>query len=173
MTCNNCGYDVGNAKKCKYCGTTIDYTEEENTPIEYEQVTYEPIKSRTSYFKGIIGGILGGIVGSIPMYLLRTVGFMSSITSYLIAMASFYGYRLFHGREDDNLYKIISIITYSIVLSYYFVVIPFLSVKLSLSLNIDINIASYYVNYLKTSMIDIFVSFIFTYLGVKSAMQKL
>lgn len=82
------------------------------------------------YLKGIIGAILGGLIATIPWVLLYLYGnMMSSVLAIIIAAGEFYGYKIFKGKIDKNLPKIIMIIAIALVTIFTFLVIPIIILK--------------------------------------------
>jgi hypothetical protein len=93
VNCVHCGKrtdDVAIFREaaCPVCSGCVRAIEEDN-----RSYTSSPI----SYITGIIGAVVGALIGAIPWVIISYFGWVLSILASLIALCSFYGYKLFRG----------------------------------------------------------------------------
>lgn len=75
-------------------------------------ISYGNINRNKSYAIGILGALLGGLVCSLPyLFLMNFIGIYSSLLFSLVTYGVIKGYRLFNGRIDNNMRKIVIIVT--------------------------------------------------------------
>lgn len=123
---------------------------------------------KENYISGIIGAVIGGMIAAIPWIVAYVYGGMIlSILAALIAAGEFYGYKIFKGKINKHLPKIIMILAIIIVTITTLLIIPGLLIQKE-GINVSFsNIQRLYQNEnFSTAIIkDYVISVIFTVLG--------
>ena len=128
MTCKKCGEALTEgAAVCSFCGEPVTA---ENT-IPTDPTTPETTETPTPELKpektvpGIIGAIVGALIGGASIVLLSQLGYIASISGFLIAFLALKGYEWMAGR----------LTTKGIVLSIVLcLVVPMLSYLMSIAI---------------------------------------
>ena len=104
MTCPNCGEVLSeNATFCANCGTKlISEPNTQNSEIPTTE-TYAPTKEAPAQkpenvLTGIVGALLGAAIGAGAIILLSRLGFVASISGFILAVCTLKGYELLAGR---------------------------------------------------------------------------
>ena len=111
MNCKNCGAELTEgAAFCKYCGSSIEAEipaqPETLPPVEAAEVLDAPQaaipqekpQKPENVITGMIGAIAGALLGGVSIILLDQLGFVASISGFLIAFLSLKGYEWLGGR---------------------------------------------------------------------------
>ena len=125
---------------------------------------------------GILGAFIGGLVGCIPWIIAYIyLGMMLSVLAAIVAYCALYGYNLFKGGQNENLPKIITIVSILCVGITTLVIIPALLIyKATGSFAINQLIAIYEdQSIFWLFMKDLLIALIFTGLGIKGTITKL
>lgn len=94
MNCNNCGNLIEEGlTSCPFCGQPIS---EEPVVQPAQSTTIAPKKE--NMITGIVGAILGAALGAVVIILLGQMGFIASISGWILAVCTFKGYELFGHR---------------------------------------------------------------------------
>ncbi len=127
------------------------------------------------YISGLIGGIVGGFIASLPWILMYVYGnFLLSLLATLIAFGIAYGYKLCKGPMTKKYPSIITILALFIVIVVTLLIIPLIELyKEGYFANFR-NLQLLYQNgeFVKSIMIDLAISVIFTFLGISSVVNK-
>lgn len=102
MICRKCGAELAeNAAFCNYCGQPVAENaaapEAVETPAAPEAPQLKPQKPE-NVIAGMVGAIVGALIGGASIVLLDQVGFVASISGFLIAFLSLKGYEWLGGR---------------------------------------------------------------------------
>lgn len=102
MICKKCGADIAdNATFCNYCGQPVAENaaapEVIETPAAQEAPQLQPQKPE-NVVAGMIGAIVGALIGGASIVLLDQIGFVASISGFLIAFLALKGYEWLGGR---------------------------------------------------------------------------
>ena len=134
MTCKKCGELLAeNATVCTFCGEPV--TAESTIPTEPETVQNpETIETpedqpqkQEKVIPGVIGAIVGALLGGASIVLLSQLGYIASISGFLIAFLALKGYEWLGGR----------LTTKGIVLSIVLcLIVPMLSYMMSIAIAI-------------------------------------
>ena len=85
MNCEHCGSMLeAGAQKCAVCGTAV--TAPVAVPAE--------IPARENFVMGMIGALVGALIGGASIVLLSQLGFVASISGFLLAVCTLKGYEL-------------------------------------------------------------------------------
>lgn len=120
MLCTKCGADLAeNAAFCNSCGQPVaENAAETNNTLAPEPKPEKPIP-------GIIGAIFGALIGGASIVLLSQLGYIASISGFLIAFLALKGYEWLGGR----------LTTKGIVLSIVLcLIVPMLSYMMSIAI---------------------------------------
>lgn len=129
MICKKCGADIAdNATFCNYCGQPVAENaaapEVIETPAAQEAPQLQPQKPE-NVIAGIIGAIFGALIGGASIVLLSQLGYIASISGFLIAFLALKGYEWLGGR----------LTTKGIVLSIVLcLIVPMLSYMMSIAI---------------------------------------
>ena len=126
------------------------------------------------YVKGIFGGFVFGLLASIPWVLLYVYGgWMIAYLAFPIAYGVNYGYKLFKGRVDKYLPKMIWISSIIIMLVVNLIVIPLLLLSdEGATPNYNNLKLIYEYGYLNDIMMDLIISLVFTIIGIAGVINK-
>ena len=87
-------------------------------------------KQSSKILLGVIGAVIGAFVGAIPWILVYVFGnLIVALLSILIAVASYYGYKLTKAKIDKKLPVIVAISSIFAVTVSTFVIIPLISLS--------------------------------------------
>lgn len=113
MNCNNCGNPIEEgAASCTFCGQPVN---ENPTVLPTQATTAAPQKE--NMITGIVGALFGAALGAIVIILLGQMGFIASISGWILAVCTFKGYELL-GRRLSIKSAIICLIL--IIITPYF-----------------------------------------------------
>ncbi|MBE5866084.1 MAG: zinc ribbon domain-containing protein [Lachnospiraceae bacterium] len=113
MNCSNCGNQLEEGiTSCTFCGQPVN----EEPVIQPAPAAVTPPK-KENMVTGIVGALLGAALGAIVIILLGQMGFIASISGWILAVCTFKGYELFGRRLS---FKGVVICLVLIVVTPYF-----------------------------------------------------
>ena len=87
MLCPKCQKEVAeNATFCEFCGATLAPTS--------QPAPSAPVEKEESIVAGTVGAFIGALLGALSIILLDRLGFVASISGFILAYCTFYGYKL-------------------------------------------------------------------------------
>ncbi len=96
MKCLNCGYETtDNINFCRQCGTELINSGNNTQPNVSTSVS-------ENFTKGILGALLGSLIGVALIILLSQLGFVASISGYVMAISTVYLYEKFAGYNSKK-----------------------------------------------------------------------
>lgn len=99
MNCPHCGAElVENAAFCSSCGASVNpeqQTPEQQTPAQETPVVPEKPENMLT---GIVGALLGAAIGAGAIILLGQLGYIASISGFVLAVCTLKGYELLGGK---------------------------------------------------------------------------
>lgn len=85
MNCEHCGSMLeAGAQKCSVCGTPV------SAPI----AAPAELPARENMVLGMIGALVGALIGGASIVLLNQIGFVASISGFLLAVCTLKGYEM-------------------------------------------------------------------------------
>ncbi len=94
MNCNNCGNPIEEGlTSCTFCGQPVN-----EEPVVLPTQTSVVTPQKENLITGIVGALLGAALGAIVIILLGEMGFVASISGWILAVCTFKGYELFGHR---------------------------------------------------------------------------
>lgn len=130
------------------------------------------VGAKNNYLLGTIGALIGAFVGTIPWFLFYTlVNLMIVWAAILIAIASYYGYKITKAKIDKKLPVIITICSMVSIIVTTLVVIPIIALsKSDMSISFDnFKLVYEYSGF----MHDFIISILFTGLGISGVVANL
>lgn len=113
MNCEHCGNPIADdAVKCDFCGQAV----QEQAPIVMDSVVI-PEEKKENMVTGIVGAFIGAMIGAAVIILLGQLGYVASISGFVLAVCTLKGYELL-GRKLSGKGIIICLIL--IVVTPYF-----------------------------------------------------
>ncbi len=116
MHCPNCGAEATGGRFCKYCGGQLPKTIQQSQVDPAPQPTqgyYDPnmvqppfqfpdsvplqpslIRKKENPIFGILGALIGSLIGAASIVLLYQLGFVASLSGWLLALCTLKGYEL-------------------------------------------------------------------------------
>lgn len=135
MNCKNCGAELTeNTASCAYCGTPVAAESETIQPVEAVEIPEVPNttlppeqpQKPENMITGIIGAIAGALLGGFSIILLDQLGFVASLSGFLIAFLSLKGYEWLGGRLTKKgiitsivLCALVPILSYFMSIAFY------------------------------------------------------
>ncbi len=74
---------------CPNCG---------NVPAQAEPTTPEVVQKAENFATGLVGALLGAVLGGASIVLLNQLGFVASVSGFILAVCTLKGYELLGGR---------------------------------------------------------------------------
>lgn len=94
MNCNKCGELLpDNAQVCGNCGQSVN-----PEPAAVQTETPAPVQKKENIFTGIVGALIGAALGAGAIILLSQLGYVASISGFILAVCTLKGYELLGGR---------------------------------------------------------------------------
>ena len=94
MNCPHCGAEAPEfAVFCSSCGASL--STEQESPVSEAPVI---LKKQENMLTGIVGALLGAAIGAGAIILLGQLGFVASISGFILAVCTLKGYELLGGK---------------------------------------------------------------------------
>ena len=92
MNCEKCGREIpSNATFCEYCGAQMPEKTQECAFDAHETHSAEVVRQE-NLPRGILGAVLGALIGGCVIVLLGQLGLIASLSGYVLAYCTLYGF---------------------------------------------------------------------------------